>query len=206
MKKEIWKPVIGYEGFYEVSSLGRLRSVDRIDVNTEGDKRLLSGKIIKLHKDSHGYLIAVISKNGVHKTVKIHRLVAMAFIPNPDCKRFVDHINTIRDDNRVENLRWVTARENNLNSITRKRMRVAATKDNGSGWKTIESRNKNKSAHAEIPVLQLTMDGDLVKRYRSISSAFEETGIQRATIIGVLKGRFRQAGGFLWKAENNPED
>ena len=201
MKREIWKPVVGYEGFYEISSMGRLRSVDRIIIDINGRASLLKGKLVVLTHSLDGYLKVLLSKNGKQRSFKIHRLVAMAFIPNPEGKKFVDHINAIRDDNRVENLRWVTAKENSRNPVTVENTRIATTKEFGSGWKIIEARNRNKSVHAEVPVLQLTTNGTVVGRYRSIASASEETGIDRTTIVGALNGRYRHAGGFLWEKE-----
>lgn len=108
---EIWKDVLNYEGIYQVSNLGNVRNIKR-------------GNSLKGRLDTYGYYRVILSKKGSHyKNFQIHRLVAQAFIPNPDNKPQVDHINTIRTDNRVENLRWVTYRENNLNPITMEKYR-----------------------------------------------------------------------------------
>ena len=114
MKEEVWKPIKDYEGLYEISNLGRVRNL-----NYKGSGK---GKILKNTKDSKGYLIVGLTKNGKRKLFKIHRLVAEAFIPNPEDKPFIDHINTIRDDNRIENLRWCTQKENCNNEISKKKM------------------------------------------------------------------------------------
>ena len=98
--KEEWKSVIGYEGLYEVSSCGQIKS-------------LRKGALLTPHK-INGYYVVRLCKNGKMKNHKVHRLVAIAFIPNPENKAFVDHIDTNRSNNRVENLRWVTASENSL--------------------------------------------------------------------------------------------
>lgn len=117
--EEIWRPVKGYEGIYEVSNIGNVRSLSRKD--SRG--RFHKGRYISTRVNPHtGYPVAHLCLDGEKKLREVHRLVAEAFIPNPENKREVDHINTIRNDNRVENLRWVTSRENKYNPITNKRM------------------------------------------------------------------------------------
>lgn len=116
MEKEIWKDISGYEGLYQVSNLGRVKRLAGISIKGKDIKeRILT---VSNHK---GYLMITLYKDKKQKTYRIHRLVAEAFIPNPDNKPEVDHINTIRDDNRVENLRWVTKSENMSNPITKER-------------------------------------------------------------------------------------
>lgn len=102
---EIWKSIFGYEGFYEVSNLGNIKSLNYHNTKQE--------KILKPKRDKDGYLLIILSKNNKQRTFKIHRLVAEAFIPNTENKPQVDHKNKERDDNRVENLQWLTASENN---------------------------------------------------------------------------------------------
>ena len=113
MKEEVWKPIKDYEGLYEISNLGRVKSLNY--------KRTGKEKILKNTENSKGYLIVCLTKNEKRKQFKIHRLVAEAFIPNPEDKPCIDHINTIKNDNRVENLRWVTNEENNNNPLTKKK-------------------------------------------------------------------------------------
>lgn len=109
--EEIWKPIKGYEGYYEVSSIGNVRSLDReIKINNKIWK--LKGKLLKKRIESHGYLAVVLFIGSNRNSQKIHRLVASAFIDNPDNKKEVNHINLIKNDNRVENLEWVTRSEN----------------------------------------------------------------------------------------------
>ena len=101
---EEWRPIKDYEGLYEVSNMGRVRSLDRIIIDSKGRKHPFEGKIMKLQSDRYGYLYISLNKNGKRK-FKVHRLVAEAFISNPEGKKHVDHINTNKEDNRVENLR-----------------------------------------------------------------------------------------------------
>ena len=114
---EIWKPVKGYEGLYEVSNKGNVRSLDRYVMH--GNRCcLLKGKPKKAYFISTGYLMVDLYKNSQRTHYLIHRLVAEAFIPNPSNLPCIDHINTIRTDNRVENLRWCTRKENSNNPLT----------------------------------------------------------------------------------------
>ena len=110
MEEEIWKPIKEFEGYYEVSNIGRVRSLNY--------KRTGKEKILKNIEDYKGYLEVGLTKNGKRKQFKVHRLVAEAFIPNPENKPCIDHINTVKSDNRVENLRWVTYKENSNNEKT----------------------------------------------------------------------------------------
>lgn len=102
---EIWKDVVGYEGMYEVSNKGRVRSLDRKDIRG----RRVKGKYLKYKKTSRGYL----SLQLCGKDCLIHRLVAKAFIPNPENKPQVNHIDGDKSNNNVENLEWCTSSENN---------------------------------------------------------------------------------------------
>lgn len=113
---ENWKDVVNYEGLYQVSDLGNLRNYSR-KVSFGRGTRITKQIQIKLYLEkSKGYYIRSLSKNDKRKTFSIHRLVALAFIPNPENKREVNHINGIKTDNTVSNLEWVTPSENILHS------------------------------------------------------------------------------------------
>lgn len=109
---EEWRDVVGYKGLYMVSRKGRVKSLNYHRTGKE--------QILKPGDNGHGYLKVDLYKNGKPKTSRVNRLVLEAFVPNPEGKPEVDHINGDRTDNRVENLRWVTSRENMENGPSKK--------------------------------------------------------------------------------------
>ena len=110
--KEEWKSILGYEDTYEVSSLGRFRSLSK-NMNGRWGITRYRGKVIKsCPHPTHGYGIVSLVQGGVKSSIRSHRAVAMAFIENPDDKPFVNHIDADRMNNSVDNLEWVTAQEN----------------------------------------------------------------------------------------------
>ena len=110
--EEVWKPVVGYEGYYEVSNLGNVRSLDRANITKKGHIERRKGRVMS-KINSHGYLRASLKKDNIPKFILIHRLVAEAFIPNPENKPQVNHKDLNKANNRVDNLEWNTALENN---------------------------------------------------------------------------------------------
>jgi hypothetical protein len=111
MQEEIWKPIKGFEGAYEVSNLGKVRSLDRY-ILQNGSKRFMKGREIYIKKDSYGYEIATLHVNGKKFYKKVHRLVGIAFIDNKDMLECINHKNFDRADNRVENLEWISRADN----------------------------------------------------------------------------------------------
>ena len=147
---EIWKEIKGYEGLYEVSSEGRVRSLDRIVYDKlRGCTKSLKGKVLVNRKGQHYYEVNL-CKNGVRKQFYVHRLVAEHFISNPENKPEVDHINTDYFDNRVENLRFATHKENMNNpisvskqigkKITEETKKRIADAIKGKHWKNIQGK------------------------------------------------------------------
>ena len=119
MSREIeeWRDINGYEGLYQVSDWGNVRSVERSIIRYSKLTKTFFTQVFpqiikKKHYDKDGYEMVNLKKDGKHETGKIHRLVAEAFIPNPDNKPCVDHINGVRNCNFAWNLRWVTQKEN----------------------------------------------------------------------------------------------
>lgn len=114
---EIWKDIVGYEGFYQVSNQGRVKSLSRLVDNHSGFKKVLKEKILKPTISKTGYFVLSFKKENKKKTFKLHRLVAFAFIPLIEGKNYVNHINGIKLDNSIENLEWCTIKENNNHAV-----------------------------------------------------------------------------------------
>lgn len=111
---EIWKPINGYEGLYEVSNLGNIKTLERIYLSGNGKKAInkVKEKLIKTYNNGHGYSYVSLRKNGIKTAISVHRIVAKEFIPNINNLKCVNHKNGIKNDNRVENLEWCTYKEN----------------------------------------------------------------------------------------------
>ena len=160
--------VKGFEGLYEVTSTGLVISVR--------SHRLLKPKI-----NRYGYPTVTLSNGGRSRHVPIHRLVAEAFLPNPCAKPVVNHIDENKLNNCVENLEWVTIKEND-NHGTRN-IRMAETK-------------------CKAPVLQLFPDGQTVE-FRGVKDASRSTGINRCQIAKCCQGKAKTAGGYEWRYVND---
>jgi hypothetical protein len=115
MQEEKWKDIEDYEGRYQVSSHGRVKSLARV-VNSHPKTRKLKDKIRKLSTNRYGYSYISLKKDGKLKALAIHRLVAIAFIQNPENKPCVNHLNGIKADNNISNLEWVTYSENTIHA------------------------------------------------------------------------------------------
>ena len=180
--KEIWKDIQGYEGKYQVSNLGNVKSLNYH--GTCKERILIPGKT------TNGYLFVSLSKNSKVKNFKIHRLAAQAFIENTENLLEVNHIDENKLNNRVDNLEWCS-HEYNINYGTR-------------SARELETRKLKKCKNAERTVLQFTKDGKFVNEYKSISEAERFTEINQGNICSCCKGRrYKTAGGYIWKYKNN---
>ena len=182
---EEWKPIKDYEGLYEVSNLGRVKSLNY--------KRTGKEKILKNIECRNGYLAVSLTKLGKQKVFYIHKLVAEAFIPNPENKPCVDHINTIRTKNEVTNLRWVTYEENNNNHLTNKKQ-----SESKKGDKSYNYGKKGKDCHNSKKVVQLSYDDVLIKIWDCITDTEREEGFNRRTVTDCCKGKRKDYKGFKW--------
>ena len=189
---EDWKIIEEYPN-YMVSSEGKVKSIERKDCR--GNHR--KGKILSPRYNTRGYISVVLYKNGVPQTFRVNRLVAQVFIPNPDNKPYVDHINGDRADNRVCNLRWVTHKENMNNPLT-----ILKFKNNKNKQKIATECSRLKTSK---PVLQFSKNGDFIKKWDSASVA-ERDGNFNATSIGeCCRGKFKMSGGYIWRFANEYE-
>lgn len=154
-KPEEWQWVVGYEGHYKISNEGRVFSASRAITAPSNRKRFLVGKIMRARiSPQDGGCYIVLSKNNRRKTVKVHRLVAIAFIPNPENKKTVNHIDGNRSNNRIENLEWATFSENGLHSCRVLRKNIgsnhASHKLSENDIPVIFSRKKDGVSTSEI--------------------------------------------------------
>lgn len=170
LPNEIWKDVPNYESLYQVSNKERIKGVSRIIRNPLKGDCLLEERILKYCVDKSGYPTYVLSNNKFKKTFKIHRLVAMAFIPNPENKPCVNHINGIKTDNRVENLEWCTYSENTKHAFDTGLMKM--TKGNDCSWSKV----------SEQQVLEIRNNKGIVS-YSKMSEKYE---ISIATISNII--------------------
>ncbi|MEL7418089.1 MAG: NUMOD4 domain-containing protein [Cyanobacteria bacterium J06555_3] len=168
MAEEIWKSIVGYEEIYAVSSLGRVKNLTR-------------GKIRKLGDNTRGYLRVNLSKNGQSKFFSVHRLVATAFIPNPDRLPQVNHRNGVKTDNRVENLEWVDISKNQKHS-----------------YKVL----KRKSPKSELDSNQVLEIDRLLRQSKSTTEQIAQAyGVSRRIIINIETGKNYQ---YLTERDRQP--
>lgn len=181
---EIWKDIEGYEGLYQVSNLGNVKSLDRnfVVLNKKGFKQHIrqKGRLLKKQNGSCGYKIVNLSKDNIHKTHMIHRLVAKTFLPNPLNLPEVNHKDECKDNNALYNLEWCTSKYN-ANYGTRNQRCIC--------------QNQIK------PVNQLSKNGDFIKRWDSITDAHKALNIDMSQISGVCKHKkeYVTAGGYKWE-------
>ena len=138
-KDEVWLPIKGFEGKLEVSNMGRIRSVERF-VAFGQIKRKVRQTVYKLHNDRDGYKMAGISG----KNIKVHRAVAESFLPNPENKPQVNHIDGDKSNNRVDNLEWVTQKENMAHAVRNGlAVHVSVVRDDGKEYHTVNEAAKD---------------------------------------------------------------
>lgn len=164
--KEVWSNIKGYEGLYLISTQGRVISAPRN--GTKNEWHFLAPHFVR------GYVQYQLVKDNAKKEYKAHRLVAEAFLSNPENKREVNHIDGDKSNNRVNNLEWATTSENQLH----------AARILGKGLKAVK---------------QISKDGKLIKVWRSIKEASESLGIHAPDISKASCGKRKTAGGFVWQ-------
>lgn len=176
-RSEIWKPISGYEGIYEVSNLGNVRSLPRYKRGNFDSKVFVEGKEIKKVKNNRGYYIVQLSKENKVKNFSVHRLVATEFIPNPNNLPQINHKDEDKSNNTVDNLEWTTLKRN-INYGTRNK-RMALTK------------GKKVQAFDD--------DGNFIMGFCSMVVAEKITGINQGDISRCTLGKTDHAGGYVWK-------
>lgn len=187
--EEIWKDIEGYEGLYRVNTNGVVESLPREVINGTGGRFMSKPKIMNHHKDNMGYIRVALCKNGKMTKTKLHRILAIAFIPNPENKPQINHINSIRDDFRLENLEWVTAGENLKHCYGHNRKKRFSPMDGMYNNRNYIPRDVN----------QYTLDGEFVAYYESLADAERKTGISKSSIGNNCAGQRKTCSGFIFK-------
>ncbi|MPM51848.1 hypothetical protein SDC9_98599 [bioreactor metagenome] len=177
-----WKPIVGYEGYYEVSNTGLVRSLDRVITDKNGVSYLRPGKEMKLSESASrstkekGYLVVNLHKNCVSDVRYVHSLVANAFLHNPSNLPTVNHKDGNKHNNNVDNLEWASFGENNIHALK----------------KELRSPRGN-------PIIQYTIDGEHIATFKSNMEASRQTGVSRGGINHCINGRTKTSGGFVWR-------
>lgn len=191
LEGEEWKPVVGYENLYKVSNLGRV-----ISTQFHGREGC---KLMSLSVGKAGYLFVKIRdwKRNIAVSLPVHRLVAEAFIPNPENKPQVDHIDTVVTNNNVNNLRWVTQYENMHNPITLKRCSDSITNYNKS-----EQHKQDITRSLGHPIWVIDKTGTIIGDYPSISMAAKNLEMSLTCIWKVCEGQRKKYRGLIFKYKN----
>lgn len=197
-KLEIWKNIDGFK-YYQISNLGNIKSLERTESIYNYKKRTnvlrkRKEKILATRISSNGYLNISLLKNGKTTTELVHRLVAEAFIPNPDNLPQVNHINGNKQDNRVENLEWCTPSENLRHAVING-LKKSSEKQKEVAKKNILKANDKKRKQVE----QLTLDGKLLKTWNSMTDIYNELNYRWGNISAVCRGKKDYAYGYKWK-------
>lgn len=168
MMEELWKDIEGYEGLYQVSNLGRVKSLKRYSKNNKNN----NDRILKPVLNTKGYLQLALCKNGVKYNKKLHRLVAQAFIPNPENKPQVNHIDEDKTNNIVSNLEWMTNKENRNHGTAIKRMCITNSK----------------------PII--CYKGDIKEKYASQKEFCLKYNLSSGHVSEVISGKRKTVGGW----------
>lgn len=183
--QEIWLPISGFESKYSVSSFGRVKSIERIAFNGAVN-HILKGRILKPHPKNNGYLTVSLCANGRAKSYHVHRLVASAFLTNPENKPQVNHIDGNTSNNRIDNLGWVTSSENHVHSYINLNRPGANTGRFG------KLNGKSKR-------VKMIRNGVVIKIFDAVMEAARELNVREGSIRSAIYGKSHQCKGHKWE-------
>ena len=181
---EIWKDIEGYEGCYQVSNKGNVRSVDRY-IECRGSLRMQKGKVLKPYVNKYGYRQVILNGKNRPRLCRINRLVAQAFIPNPNNLPQVNHKDEIKTNDCVENLEWCTC----LYNLT---------------YNDLHHRRNNMNNKKSKQVMQIK-DGKVIATYPSINEAARKLNCGSGNIVRCCKGEKKTAYGYQWRYAESEE-
>lgn len=185
--EEIWKDIKGYEGLYQVSNNGSVRSLNRLVKHSGTFERVAPGRIIKQHQDINGYMYVGLHSLGKSKQHKVHRLVAVAFIENKDNKPEINHLDENKKNNHKENLAWSTRTENEKWGT--KHQRCVKHTD----YNAIKEKNSKS-------VCQISQTGEMIKTWNSLAEIHRELGYSAGDISMCCNGKYtKPLYGCFWK-------
>lgn len=174
--EEIWKPIPGYDGWYEASSLGRIRTNHYMNGSEV--------RVMKYEQNQDHYCRVELRKQGTRKKHMVHQLIALTFIPNPEGKPYVDHKDGNRHNNAVDNLRWCTHAEN---------MNFPGVRN------TMSIIRQGSLNHYAKSIKQYTLDGILVKEWDCMSVAARAYNVSIAAISSCASGKLAHVKGYVWR-------
>jgi hypothetical protein len=193
---EEWKSISGYEGLYEISSFGRIKSLKRKANSGFNSKRGVKEKILKQEISDKGYLRIVIQKNRSRIKRFVHVLVANEFVINKNNGPEVNHLKGNKSDNRCWMIEWCTRSENQKHAIKNGFYTVKKGKDNSRYGK------RGKEVPHSKPVIKYDTENKIIHVYDSITEAAIENGLCKQNISKVCKGERIYCGGYYWKYKN----
>lgn len=192
--REVWKDVAGFEGLYQISSKGRVKSLERLTPGKLGSLRRTQEKMMKLQKNIKGYPTVMLHKDGKGHAKLVHRLVAYAFIENPLNLPQVNHKDTNKENNNIENLEWITGIDNMRHAFANKCFRPTEKQREHARQEQMKIAIRRRR-----PVVMCTKEGEKLRCFESIREAEKATGINNSKITAVCKCHRKTAGGYIWK-------
>lgn len=196
---EHWKDISGYEGLYQVSDLGRVRSLDRYDAYG----RFISGKLrnVCVNKKT-GYCYVNLCKNGRSRNILLHRIVASAFIPNPLNLKTVNHKNENKQDNRVENLEWMSLQDNLMYGTHTERATKNKPDISGKRHHNYGLRGSSAHTHKGKVIGTSKFDPSVTVEFDTAATASRVLGISSGQLCDAINGKAKSCGGYYWRRCN----
>lgn len=187
--EETWKDIKGYEGLYQVSDRGNVKSLNYKNTGKE--------RFLKQNENNWGYLHIQLCINGIKKDYLVHRLICEAFLSNIENKEQVNHKNGIKNDNRLENLEWCTQNENQKHAFDTG-LNFGLKGENHPMFGRLGNDNPNSKA-----ICRYTKKGEYIDEFGGAAEAQRQTGFDSSSIIKCCRGKLKSTGNFIWKYKND---